>query len=87
MSVSFEARGVIGKLLRQAHAEPGLAIVTRLTERNLTHRSFGVRPSQLAPQVRNAFQGIGLLAPRPAEKFDQIGDILRDRFEVDYWRK
>ena len=72
----FRRQGVIGKLLRQPYAEPGLAIVTRLVERNLTHRSFGVRPGQLAPQVRNAFQGIGLLAPGPAEKFDQIGDIL-----------
>lgn len=73
----FRRQGVIGKLLRQPQAEPGLVIATRLVERNLTHRSFGVRPSQLAPQVRNAFQGIGLLAPRPAEKFDQIGDILK----------
>ena len=83
----FRRQGVIGKLLRQPQAEPGLVIITRLVERNLTNRSFGVRPSQLAPQVRNAFQGIGLLAPKPAEKFDQIGDILRDRFEVDYWGK
>jgi hypothetical protein len=83
----FRRQGVIGKLLRQPQAEPGLVIVTRLLERNLTHRSFGVRPNQLAPQVRNAFQGIGLLPPGTAEKFDQIGDILRDRFEIDYWRK
>jgi hypothetical protein len=83
----FRHQGVVGRLLRRSQAEPGLAIVTRLLERNLTHRSFGVRPSQLAPQVRNAFQGIGFLAPGPAERFDQIGDILRDRFEVDYWRR
>jgi hypothetical protein len=83
----FRRQGVIGKLLRQPQPEPGLAIVTRLVERNLTHRAFGVRPGQLAPQVRNAFQGIGLLAPGPAEKFDPIGDILRCRFEITYWRK
>jgi Reverse transcriptase (RNA-dependent DNA polymerase) len=83
----FRRQGLVGKLLRQPEAEPGLVIVTRLLERNLTHRSFGVRPSQLAPQVRNAFQGVGLLPPGSAEKFDQIGGVLRDRFEIDYWRK
>lgn len=83
----FRHNGVIGKLLRQPQAEPGLVIVTKLVEKHLTHRSFGVRPSQLAPQVRNAFQSIGLLAQGPDEKFDQIGEILRGQFEIDYWRK
>jgi hypothetical protein len=32
-------------------------------------------------------QGVGLLPPLPAEKFDQIGDILKERFEIDYWNK
>jgi hypothetical protein len=83
----FQYQGLIGRLLRGPEPEPGLVIVNSLLERNLTHRAFGMRSKQLAPQVRNAFQGIGLLTPGPAEKFDQIGDILRNRFEIDYWRK
>lgn len=85
--VEFRRGGIVGKLLRQPQAEPGLAIVTKLVERNLTHRSFGLRPSQLAPQVRSALRAVGLLPPGPIERFDQIGDILRDRFGIEYWRK
>lgn len=83
----FQHQGLIGRLLRVPQPEPGLVIVTSLLERNLTHRSYGVRPKQLAPQVRNAFRGIGLLPQGPTEKFDQIGDILRNRFGIEYWRK
>jgi hypothetical protein len=83
----YQRSGLISKLLKEPHPEPGLAIVTRLVERNLTHRSLGIRPNQLAPQVRNALQGIGMLAPGPAEKFDPVGDVLRSRFDIPYWRK
>jgi len=83
----FRHQGLIGRMLRQPQSEPGLAIAPRLVERNLTHRSFGVRANQLAPQVRNAFHGLGLLPRRQAERFDQIGDILRTRYKVDYWSK
>jgi hypothetical protein len=83
----YRHNGVIGKLLRQPQGEPGLVIVTSLLARNMTLRSFGVRSRQLAPQVRNALQSIGMLARGPLEKFDQIGDILKKRFEIAYWRK
>ncbi len=83
----FRKNGLIGKLLGSPHPEPGLAIATRLAERNLTHRSFSLRASQLAPQVRNALYGIGIISSAPATKFDQIGDILRTRFHIDYWGK
>jgi Reverse transcriptase (RNA-dependent DNA polymerase) len=83
----FRPQGLIGTLLRHSSAEPGLVIATSLVGKGLTHRTFGVRPGQLAPQVRNAFRGIGLLPPGPTEKFDQIGDVLRERFKISYWRK
>jgi len=83
----YRRQGVIGKLLHQPQAEPGLVIVTRLLERNLSYRSFGVRANQLAPQVRNAFGGLGLLSVSPIEKFDQIGDMVKERFQIDYWSK
>lgn len=83
----YRHQGVIGKLLRSAAAEPGMAIVPRLLERGLSHRTFGVRPNDLAPQVRHALEGLGMLATTRKTKYDQIGNVLSSRFEIDYWPK
>jgi hypothetical protein len=83
----FRRHGVIRKLLLQPQAEPGLVIASRLLEQGLTHRSFGLRANQLAPQVRNAFHGLGLLPRTVSEQFDQIGDILKGRYQIAYWHK
>ena len=33
------------------------------------------------------FYGLGLLHKHPAEQFDQIGDILKNRYGIGYWNK
>jgi hypothetical protein len=83
----YRYQGLIGQLLRQAQPEPGLAIVPRLLEKGLTHRSFGLRPSQLAPQVRSALKGAGALSYGSATRFDQIGSIISSRFGIPSWPK
>jgi hypothetical protein len=83
----YRHNGLIGKLLGQSYAEPGLAIATRLAEKHLTLRTFSLRTSQLAPQVRNALHGIGILSSALTSKFDQIGAILQTRFKIDYWAR
>lgn len=83
----FSRQGLISTLLKKTHAEPGLVIVPRLVVRNLSHRSYGIQPEQLAPQVRNALEGVGLLPAATPQKFDQVGDILKTRFKIAYWGK
>ncbi len=75
----YNAGGLITQLLQATDSAPGLVIAAELIKRGLTHRAVGVRASKLTPQVRNVFHGLGLLPKRPAETFDQIGDILKNR--------
>jgi hypothetical protein len=83
----FRRMGVAGELLASPRPEPGLALAGRLLENRLSHRSFGLRANQLAAEVKNALHGLGLLSGVHPEKFDQVGDILKTRFRVDYSRK
>ena len=86
-NADYNADGPIAKLLQGPDSAPGLVIAAELIERRLTHRAVGVRANKLTPQIRNVFRGLGLLPKRPAEKFDQIGDILKNRYGIAYWDK
>jgi hypothetical protein len=56
-------------------------------QRGLSVTGLGVKVDLLAPQVRNVFQKLGLIAGHKKTTFDQIGDILRNRYGVVYWRR
>ena len=47
---------------------------------------LGVQTDNLAPEVRNVFEGLGLLQGQKRTRFDQIGDVLRNCYGVTYWR-
>ena len=83
----YRHQGVIGKLLRSTASEPGLAIIPRLLERALSHKAFGIRPNSLAPQVRHALEGVGMLSTPRKTRYDQIGNILNTRYQINYWSK
>lgn len=85
--VDFRRNGLVSALLRSPCAEPGLAISAELVSRRLSLRTLGVQPNQLAPQVRHALEGLGLIPQRPADRFDQIGEIMGSRYDIPYWRK
>ena len=55
--------------------------------RRLSLRALGVQRNQLAPQVRHALEGLGLISQRSAVQFDQIGEILGSRYNIPSWRK
>ena len=83
----FRRNGLVSVLLRSPYAEPGLAISEALVSRRISLKALGVQPHQLASQVRHAFEGLGIIPQHPTEQFDQIGDIIRDRYGIPYWRK
>ncbi len=85
--VDFRRDGLIGAMLRSGESDAGLVISGELVGRHVSLKSAGVQASQLAPQVRNAFEGLGIITQPAVDRFDQIGDILRNRYEVPYWRK
>jgi hypothetical protein len=83
----FRRNGLVSVLLRSPYAEPGLAISEALVSRRISLKALGVQPHQLASQVRHAFEGLGIIPQHPREQFDQIGDIIHDRYGIPYWRK
>ena len=84
----YRHQGVIGKLLRSTASEPGLAIIPRLLERALSHKAFReMSQNSLAPQVRHALEGVGMLSTPRKTRYDQIGNILNTRYQINYWSK
>jgi hypothetical protein len=83
----FKRNGLISALLRSVETDPGLAVSGELVRRGVALRALGIQAGMLTPQIRNAFEGLGIIAQPPVERFDQIGDILRNRYSVPYWRK
>ena len=83
----FRRNGLVSMLLRSPYAEPGLAIGGELVSRKVSLRDLGVQHNELEPRVRHALEGLGIIRKRFGEQFDQIGHIMRSRYDVPYWRK
>ncbi len=82
----FRPNAIVVDLIQAEAPAPGMALAAHLVDRGLSVRGLGVQIDQLAPEVKNVFQGLGLIGGRKKTKFDQIGDVLRNRFGVAYWR-
>jgi hypothetical protein len=65
----------------------GMTLGAHLVQRAVSVKGLGISPDQLAPQVRNVFQGLGLIPGQKPTTFDQVGELLRNRFGIVYWRK
>jgi len=82
----FEPNGVVVDLIHAPAPATGMVLAAHLVKRGLSVAGLGVKPDLLAPDVKNVFQGLGLIAGQKKTKFDQIGDVLRKRYGVVYWR-
>jgi hypothetical protein len=82
----FVRGGIAGQLVQGASPLPGMVLAEEMVARNLSLRELGVQVHRLSQEVRNVFQGLGLIGDRPKSHFDQIGDILRNSYGVRYWR-
>lgn len=65
---------------------PGIVLAAQLVQRGLSVTGLGVKLDSVLPEVKNVFQGLGLIPGQKAARFDQIGDVLRNRYGVQYWR-
>ena len=80
----FTPGGIAAELVPVAL--PGMVLAGQMVERDVTVACLGVRVSLLEPEVRNVFQGLGLIAGRRQTRLDQIGALLRSRYSIIYWR-
>jgi retron-type reverse transcriptase len=82
----FEVNGIVVALIHAPAPATGMVLAAHLVQRGLSVGGLGVNPDLLAPNVRNVFLGLGLIVGQKKTKFDQIGDLLRNRYGVPYWR-
>ena len=71
----FRPNGIVIDLIQEPAYLPGMILAAHLVQRALSMTGLGVKLDLLAPQVRNVFQGLGLIAGHKKTIFDQIGDI------------
>jgi hypothetical protein len=86
IDVDFKRNGVAAQLIQNSAPNPGMVLAGQLVQRNVLVSELGVQADGLAPEVRNVFQGLGLIEGQKKPKFDQIGDLLRNCYGVAYWR-
>lgn len=79
--------GVATEMLHLASPGPGIVLASEIVERGLLIAAMGLRAGRLAPEVRNVFQGLGLIEGGRRVRFDQIGDVLRHTYGVPYSRR
>jgi hypothetical protein len=82
----FHPNGIIVDLIQSEAPTPGIVLASELVRRALSVKGLGVQTDLLAPEVKNVFQALGLIAGQKKTHFDQIGDILRNRYDISYWR-
>jgi hypothetical protein len=82
----YVAGGIASEMLNGGEPISGIAIAGELVTRGIVPREIGVKASNLAPEVKNVFDGLGLTESRAPARFDQIGDLLRNKYGVPYWR-
>jgi hypothetical protein len=73
-------------LIQNAAPSPGMVLAGQLVQRSVSLSTLGVQVDVLAPEVRNVFEGLGLLQGQNRTRFDQVGDLLRNGYGVIYWR-
>jgi hypothetical protein len=86
--MAYDLKPLIAKLLRSPTPEPGLMLGSELAARRRTHLDYGVRTSELAPDVQRLFRALRLLRRPAIASVDQVGEILERRFGApgDGWR-
>ncbi len=82
----FRRHGLAAQLIQNPAPSPGMVLAGQLVQRRLSLSTLGVQVDSLAPEVRNVFEGLGLLHGQKKTRFDQIGDLLRNCYGVTYWR-
>lgn len=78
--------GIAAELCQRPFPAPGMALAEEIVDRGLSPKQMGIATYRLSLEVRNVFQGLGLISVGSKPHFDQIGDILRTSYKLRYWR-
>jgi len=71
--------GVATEMLHSASPAPGMVLVSEMVERGLSVRAMGLRAGRLAPEVKNVFQGLGLIEGGRRVRCDQVATCCGTR--------
>ncbi len=78
---------LLSYILKSKDFESGIMLAEQFLKRNLTHRDFGIRISELPIQTQNVFRRLGIIARRSRTNVDQISDILVSRYGIPNTKK
>jgi len=82
----FVPGGVVVDLIEQQSPAAGMVLVEELVNRDISTRQLRLRLSRTPNETKNVFRGLGLIGGARNTRFDQIGDVIRMRFGLRYWR-
>ncbi len=85
-NADFRPNGIVVDLIHRDSPAPGMVLAAQFVQRGLSVTGMGVKLDSLVPEVKNVFQGLGLIPGQRPTRFDQVGDVLRNRYGVVYWR-
>jgi hypothetical protein len=78
--------GIAADLCQKPLPAPGMTLAEEIVDRGLSPKQMGIANYRLSAEVRNVFQGLGLITTSTKSQFDQIGDILRMSYSLRAWR-
>ena len=78
--------GIASELCQQPLPAPDMTLAEEIVARGLSPKQMGISTYRLSAEVKNVFQGLGLISGGSKPHFDQIGDILRTSYKLRPWR-
>ena len=78
--------GIAAELCQRPLPAPGMTLAEKIVDRGLSPKQMGIATYRLSAEVKNVFQGLGLISVGSKPRFDQIGDILRTSYKLRTWR-
>ncbi len=78
--------GIAAEFCQHPLPAPGMTLAEELVVRGLSPKRMGIPTYRLSAEVKNVFQGLGLITVGSRPHFDQIGEILRTSYKLRPWR-
>jgi hypothetical protein len=87
LNEDYSRGGFAAELCRRPQPAPGMTLAEEIVDRGLSLREMGISAAGLALEVRNVFQGLGLISNTSRSRaFDQIDEIMRVSYKLRPWR-
>jgi hypothetical protein len=86
MDEDYLQGGIAAEMCQQPSPAPGMTLAAEIVSRGLSLKRMGIASYRLSAEVKNVFQGLGLISGMSKPNFDQIGDVLRVSYGLRPWR-